>query len=144
MKCGHDDCFTCPYTDCILPEPEQPCKSKKDAKRIRSQGRWKAYYAANQEKICNRSKEYYYANYEVISQKRKEAYRRKKMCQLECHWCHKDLNKPRYVMKYKRKYFCNEDCLGEYLVSQAEPDVEVVWHDTPENMRICAEEAKHE
>lgn len=61
-----------------------------------------------------------------------------------CKNCRKDINKPQDILKYKDDYFCDETCLGEYLVSQVEDEVEEVWADTEENMYMCAMEAKSE
>ena len=66
------------------------------------------------------------------------------MEQRECYWCHKHFDRPGDIYKYKKHYFCDDTCLGEYLVSKAEDEIEVVWHDTEENIRICALEAKGE
>ncbi len=59
---------------------------------------------------------------------------------MECYWCHKHFDTPRHYIRYDKKNFCDEDCLGEFLVDRAEDDMEVLWFDTAENMRICAEE----
>lgn len=60
----------------------------------------------------------------------------------ECYFCGKEWDRPRHILKYKGNYFCNEDCLAEYLLSKAEDETDIEWFDTEENMRICAEEER--
>ena len=43
-----------------------------------------------------------------------------------------------------KKYFCNEKCLGKYLVDKVDDETEAVWVDTPENIRMCALERQAE
>jgi hypothetical protein len=47
------------------------------------------------------------------------------------------------IIRHEDKYFCSEECLGEYLVSKIEDEIDVEWFDTEEHMRICAEEEKN-
>lgn len=56
---------------------------------------------------------------------------------IQCKHCQKDIDKPKSILKFNDDYFCDEDCLGEYLVAQVEDEVEVVWADTEENLKIC-------
>ena len=55
-----------------------------------------------------------------------------------CKCCHKDITSPCEILVYHGMYFCDNDCLGSYLVEQAEDEIEIDWVDTPENMKICA------
>lgn len=82
MKCGCDDCFKCPYRDCILPDPEDKVKNGKDAAKRRQAGRNGTYYDLNRDRLSKASLERYRANRDEICRKRREAYRRRKMCQL--------------------------------------------------------------
>lgn len=75
---------------------------------------------------------------------KKEKVREAKEMPRRCHFCKTYWDEPRHIIRYKRKAFCDEDCLAEYLLSKAEDDIEVEWFDTEENMRICAEEARHD
>ena len=59
-----------------------------------------------------------------------------------CYFCKHKFDKPMDIIRYKDRYFCSEECLGEYLVKQIEDEIDVEWFDTEENMRICAEEEK--
>ena len=59
-----------------------------------------------------------------------------------CYSCNRSFDRPMHIIKYKDRYFCDEQCLGEYLVSKAEDDIDIEWFDTEENMRILAEEEK--
>ena len=63
-KCTHDDCFTCPYRDCI--SNREPVKRKKGRKRLppeekkrhrREQQR--KYLDKHREQINERQREYY-------------------------------------------------------------------------------------
>ena len=49
MKCGHDDCFSCPYPDCIIDDQAAMCR---------------AYYKTNKERIKAHKHDYYMANRE--------------------------------------------------------------------------------
>lgn len=65
MKCNYDDCFTCPYPDCILDmrKPRQSEEEKMQAKLKRSEYQRK-YYAENKEEIqAKRKKKYRRAKY---------------------------------------------------------------------------------
>lgn len=128
MKCNHDDCFTCPYSDCIITE-KQLRKQTKTIKDYRHE-----YYLKNREKLLSKSKE--------LQRQKREA----KMTdnQRTCFWCHKVWDSPRDVLYYKRHYFCDKECLGEFLCEKNQEDIRIKWFDTEENMRICAEEVKHE
>lgn len=56
MKCTHNDCFSCPYPDCILPDVKIPPESKR-AKLKRQQ---KENYEAHKEEYRARALNYYY------------------------------------------------------------------------------------
>lgn len=58
---------------------------------------------------------------------------RKEIC---CKWCGKVFDEPGEILKYKGNYYCGDGCLGEYLVDQAEEEIEEVWIDTEENMEF--------
>ena len=61
-----------------------------------------------------------------------------------CYWCEKVFNKPGDVLKYDEHLFCDEKCLGAYLVEKAELDIETVWIDTTENIELCEREKAQE
>ena len=46
MKCNHNDCFTCPYPDCIVGTNDAAYKdpAKLEEKKKRRQGYQKEYY----------------------------------------------------------------------------------------------------
>lgn len=57
MKCGHDNCFTCPYKDCISDvevEPERKKRGRKplplEEKKKRVAARNKKYYKRNSDR----------------------------------------------------------------------------------------------
>ena len=58
----------------------------------------------------------------------------------ECEWCKKVIDTPRSLLRYDDLLFCDEQCLGEYMVDQADGDIEEIWFDTPENIELCAKE----
>ena len=64
MKCKHDNCFTCPYPDCIIDARDAVVDLAKQEERKRKH---KEYYA-----------KYYEQHKAEISEARKKAYRRKK------------------------------------------------------------------
>lgn len=74
MKCGCDNCFECPYPDCILDEEDQRIDARKQ-RRKKYHAKW---YAANQETVKARALANYYANREERLKKKKEYYYRKK------------------------------------------------------------------
>ena len=119
MECNRD-CFNCIYDECI--EDDKPIVVKRTRDR-------KAY-----------NKQYYEKNKYLIKARAIERARRKK--KVECANCFKDITEPQMIYKYKRKVFCSTECLKEWLLERAYDDVEEVWHDTKENMRICAEEER--
>ena len=64
MKCTHNDCFTCPYPDCILDERDAVVDLAKLEERRRKR---KEY-----------DKQYYQLHKAKMAEKRKIAYKRKK------------------------------------------------------------------
>ena len=64
--------------------------------------------------------------------------------QKSCYWCKKVFNKPGDVLKYDDKLFCDEVCLGAYLVDKVDSDIETEWIDTPENIYMCEMEKRAE
>lgn len=96
----------------------------------------KQYYSKNSERLIERQKEWNKAHAEEMA-----AYQRKRRLEkLKCEWCGKSFNYPGYVLKYKRKHFCDEDCLGKYLVDTSDDKIMREWIDTKENIETCAKE----
>ena len=117
--------------------------AKKEAGKIFSDARKeyrRKYYQENRDRLLAKQNAYRESHKAEINLKN----RIKRMENRECYWCHKHFDRPGDIYKYKKHYFCDDTCLGEYLVSKAEDDIEVVWNDTEENIRICALEAKGE
>lgn len=56
-------------------------------------------------------------------------------CGLKCHQCGNEWDTTRDILKYEDKYFCDDQCLGEYLVEKVDGDIEVVFYETEENRR---------
>ena len=89
MKCEHNDCFTCPYPDCIVTNKQIAAQAKEHKRKpgrkkidpeIRKQNvkRWRQdYYQQNREILLNKSHKYYQEHIEELREKQKE-YRNKK------------------------------------------------------------------
>ncbi len=161
MKCDWNDCFTCPYPDCILSDNSKILKSPKPVKEKHGKRteeekqaiyqKWvnehkeylkeynKAWTEAHKEWRSEYMREYYSQNKEII----KKCRQMRKIMKSKCFECNKEFQPATTVLKYKGKYFCSDSCLGEYLLDQAEGITEIEY-DTPENIRICALEEKGE
>jgi len=77
MKCGCDNCFECPYADCILDELEE--KAKADKKKLANKKRHAIWYQANRERVKAKALANYYEHREQRNEQKKEYYKRKKM-----------------------------------------------------------------
>lgn len=64
--------------------------------------------------------------------------------EIRCEQCRKVYDYPGEALLYKGKLFCDTSCLGEYLVDQIEEDIDDVWIDTEENIKMGAEEERNE
>lgn len=71
MKCGHNDCFSCPYPDCILSETNVGETGAKRGRKPLTPEERKARHRA-------RAKRYYYENKEHYREIRKAYYERTK------------------------------------------------------------------
>jgi hypothetical protein len=67
MKCKQEDCFKCPYEDCILDEGEKPTKQRDYAEYQRE------YYKQHMEERKAYQRKYYEARRAEILKKRREA-----------------------------------------------------------------------
>ena len=84
MECGHNDCFTCPYDDCIVGGSGNPrrddtlptdpvLRSREHGRRYRMRhpDKCKAvqrqYYLEHREEVIARTKAYYYAHRDEIT-----------------------------------------------------------------------------
>jgi len=130
MECGIDDCFACPFPDCILDENDKikpiglkkvgvPKKANKITRDMQKYNR--DYYILNQEYLKAVAKEH-------AAVKRKE---RIISQQSTCFYCKKVNKKPHEVIKYHKYYFCGPECLGNYLYQRAEDKQEAIkmWFD---------------
>lgn len=106
MKCNHNDCFTCPYPDCIKgvrvkkekpkatktkPKKEVVIKEKKKVGRPRKDrsNYWNEYYAKNAERIRENNRKRYYEKREEIQEKQRK-YRKEHI---------------EYYREYSRRYY---------------------------------------
>lgn len=67
-RCGHNDCFTCPFSDCV--SDTGPKGEKKKRKKLTKEE------ARERKKETNRK--YYYKNREKISELHRNSYQKKK------------------------------------------------------------------
>ena len=63
-RCNHNDCFSCPYDDCISDTSPKGSVSKrkklsKDEAKLRRKENNKRYYYKNREKISELHRKYY-------------------------------------------------------------------------------------
>ena len=77
MVCGHDDCFSCPYPDCInaaaatLAERKEGTALDRELAVSDKYQRQRAYYAAHKDEIAARQRAYREAHKdEIAAQKR--------------------------------------------------------------------------
>jgi len=56
-ECNHEDCFTCPYSDCILPDIKLTPRA---VLKVR-----KRYYKKHREELLEKQKQYYTKNKET-------------------------------------------------------------------------------
>ena len=94
------------------------------------------YRAEHKEHIAELKRRWYAENKEQIAKKRKR--------KMHCYWCDKEWDDSRNVLEYKSKLFCNEQCLGKYLVEKVDDEIRDVWIDTEENRKMCVEEDKYD
>lgn len=100
----------------------------------------KFYYEKRQEHIKEVNKAYYESHKQELSHKARQRRMRKKIMESGCYWCHKEFNEPRKILRYHGKYFCDDECLGEYLVDKVEDEITDIDFDTAENIEICEKE----
>lgn len=74
-KCTHDDCFTCPYQDCISEVEVEPERKKKGRKKL------------PEEERKRRKKLRQHAYYESHIEKWQELYERQKKNKAKCLEC---------------------------------------------------------
>ena len=102
--------------------------------KLKQKERNRANYLQNRAEKLSRQTEYNNQNKERIARYQKMRRLRMKKCE----WCDKEFDEPGYIIKYHKKYFCDEKCLGKYLVDKFDDETEAVWVDTPENIKACA------
>lgn len=79
-NCGYDDCFTCPYPDCIVDKraSKKPTEESIERRRIKSIEKSKRYYQSHKEECKEKSNIYrknhldQYAQYHRIDYKLKK------------------------------------------------------------------------
>ena len=64
--------------------------------------------------------------------------------EMKCANCNKEIDRPQTIYKHQDEIYCSPACLAEALLEKAWDDVEEIWFDTEENMRVCAMEEKAE
>ena len=73
IKCKHDDCFTCPYDDCICDKAKKSEKTKKEKLSPEELKRHRQ----------ETNKKYYNRNSSWISEYKRELYKKKKAGRIE-------------------------------------------------------------
>lgn len=114
MVCNRD-CFNCIYPDCIDDSDEKPYVKQSINKSIdtRSKTYYKAYREQNKERLKESHKKWYEAHKEEIAEKRKAS--RLKQYKV-CTYCGKTWHGE--AIMYKRKAFCDSECLCKWLSDQ--------------------------
>ena len=84
------------------------------------------YYQAHREERIAKQTEWNKNHAEEVALYQRNMRRRK----MRCEFCGSSFDAPGYVLKYKRKHFCNEECLGKYLVDVADEKISREWFDT--------------
>lgn len=88
MKCKQEDCFKCPYEDCILDEGERPTKQRNYAEYQREyyqqhmeerKAYQLKYYEAHRAEIIKKSRERRAADVEAARAKEREYYQKHKL-----------------------------------------------------------------
>ncbi len=145
MRCNKD-CFNCPYPDCILDMSEVKAVMLKQQRKAEYQKEYfKKYRVDHSEELKKFQKKYSQINKEALDIKRRMRRIKAKMDFMSvCCWCKKENDKPHEMIKYKKSYFCCEECLGEYLVDKANAknELDIVFVDTEANIEMLAKEEK--
>lgn len=100
----------------------------------------KQYADAHKEERRIANKKYYELHKDKISMDLKKKRLKKKIMEIGCEWCGKDFEEPTKIIQYKKKFFCDETCLGEYLVNKVEDEISEIDLDTMGNIEICMKE----
>ena len=148
MKCDHDNCFTCPYPDCVLPDDDiknelKVLRAKELARKKYQHDYQKIYRKEKAQEIRAKQRQYAEANrYEIDIKRRirciKDSIKKKSIC----YYCKAQNNEPHDIYKYRKHYFCSFDCLGKYLLDRAEKEVVKSWVDTKIDVEKVAREEK--
>ena len=86
MICEHDDCYTCPYPDCIASQESEVNKQKKkrgrkpmdpELKKKKKQAYRKEYYKKNKERLNAYMSEYYKGHKEEYRERSRKCYAKK-------------------------------------------------------------------
>lgn len=112
MKCNHNDCFTCPYPDCVIGNNQRYVRQNIGIASNTKEYK-KKYDELNKERISEKHKEWYNAHKEEISAKRKAITMSKHKT---CVYCGKRWHSEAFM--YKKKVFCNSECLCDWLSEQ--------------------------
>lgn len=114
--CINDDCYSDSYTDVNKPKRSQ---YKDDKSYRKDYNLW--YRTTHHDKLCR----YYVDNREEIlanHQRMRDIAKRKKMD--SCYYCKRETPSEIYV--FRKKYFCCEECLKEYLLIYERDKVSVI------------------
>jgi len=62
---------------------------------------------------------------------------------MRCEWCDRQIGVGQYI-QYDDMFFCDRDCLGEYLVDHVEDEIKDCWLETPENIEALTAEEREQ
>ena len=119
-ECGYDDCFTCPYPDCILTEDDyvkaDPVsqKLKNEVNLQKETNPRAAYYLKNKDECLKRNRESYQKNrvemldyarqYQLDNKEKISAYKKR----------YYQANKKRLMKQHRKYYQASREKFSEY------------------------------
>ena len=112
-------------------------KEVEEMLKLKQKERNRAYYLKNKAKRIAKQTEYNNAHKKELALYQKK----RRLSMMKCNYCGKYFDEPGYILKYHKKYYCDDRCLAKELLFEVDDEIENYWYDTPENMEICAKES---
>ena len=113
VKCNND-CFNCPYPDCIIRDTDIKIESEEDRKREYQ----KHYRETHKEQAKKAQHDWYVRNTEKrIAQSKARRVKALHERLSTCSQCKSQTGKT--VMIYHKKVYCSDECLKAYLLLKA-------------------------
>lgn len=155
-RCKHDDCFTCPYPDCIADGVDPHYNehaNESDAvqrKKERQRADAKKYYYAHRDEILEKSRKYRMENAETISARRKEKWRKEHAAARErqCRYRERNRNNPEFLARQRadqKKHYAKyrERILQRYRERRADPAFVAAQHEYYRKWRAAHREEQN-